>query len=161
MSLQTQRTGFFRTKEQCSDNDESTVSGRILNDSKNKQKSHKNKKNNKNNEKNKKTEKSKVYNSEFEINKIRRPVKRGRKKIRDTYLNILSTNAASLKEKVNSFKSEVLRTNAGIFTIQETHYSKKGKIKVDDYELFEAIRQNKEKGGTLIGVHKALKPGDD
>ena len=33
----------------------------------------------------------------------------------------------------------------------------KGKVKIENFETFEAIRK-KEKGGTIIGVHKALKP---
>ena len=44
-----------------------------------------------------------------------------------------------------------------MFTIQESHFGKKGKLKVENYEIFEAIRK-KQKGGTIIGVHKGLKP---
>ena len=40
----------------------------------------------------------------------------------------------------------------------ETHYSRKGRLNLPDFEIFEAIRKGKEKGGTMIGVHKALKP---
>ena len=47
--------------------------------------------------------------------------------------------------------------NIWIFTIQETHYPTKGKIQIENYEVFEAIRK-KVKGGTAIGVHKALQP---
>ena len=48
---------------------------------------------------------------------------------------------------------------AGIVTLQETHYRKKGKLneRLNDFEVFEAIRK-KVKGGTLIAVHKSLKP---
>ena len=49
--------------------------------------------------------------------------------------------------------------NAGIVTLQETHFSKKGKFndKLSEFEVFEAIRR-KVKGGTAIIVHKSLKP---
>ena len=35
---------------------------------------------------------------------------------------------------------------------------KKGRFKHEDFEIFEAIRQNKEKGGCMIGIHKSLEP---
>ena len=73
-------------------------------------------------------------------------------------LNIFSTNAAGLKAKVESCKYEIKDTNAAIFTIQETHFEKKGKFRVEGFEVFESIRKNKKDGGTLIGVHNALQP---
>ena len=59
---------------------------------------------------------------------------------------------------MKSFKQELKRSKAGIFTLQETHFKTKGKLKVDDFEVFESIRKGKENGGTAIGVHKALQP---
>ena len=72
-------------------------------------------------------------------------------------LTIFSTNSAGLKSKLASFKNELKSTKAAIFTVQETHFNKKGKLKVENFEIFEAIR-TKQKGGTIIGVHKALSP---
>ena len=48
---------------------------------------------------------------------------------------------------------------AGIITLQETHFKRKGTLngKLSDYEFFEAIRKRK-KGGTLDGAHKSLDP---
>ena len=83
--------------------------------------------------------------------------KRGNKKHKASELCIMSTNAAQLKGKFKSFKSELVSSNAAVFTIQETHYATKGKVCIENFEIFEAIRK-KEKGGTMIGVHKALKP---
>jgi hypothetical protein len=83
--------------------------------------------------------------------------KRGRGKKKETSLNIFSTNSAGLKSKIQSFKHEIKTTNSAIFTAQETHFVKKGKFKLDGFEIFESIRKKKG-GGTLIGVHKALKP---
>ena len=45
-----------------------------------------------------------------------------------------------------------------MFTIQETNHKNKGKYKNDEYQIFEAIRKNKEKGGTMLGIHKSLEP---
>ena len=56
-----------------------------------------------------------------------------------------------------SFKSELKRSGAAVFTIQETHFKKKGKLKVENFEIFESIRK-KEKGGTVVGAHKSLNP---
>ena len=81
----------------------------------------------------------------------------GKKKKKEQYLNIFSTNAAQLGGKLHSFKSELKETNASVFTVQETHYATKGKLTIENYEIFEAIR-NKAKGGTAIGVMKGLKP---
>ena len=89
--------------------------------------------------------------------KVKKKVKRGRKKSSEKFLNIFSTNAAQLKGKLDSFKSELKLTNAAVFTVQETHYPVKGKFMIEDYEIFEAIRK-KEKGGTMVGVHSALQP---
>ena len=71
---------------------------------------------------------------------------------------MLSNNIAGLKCKVQSLKSKLKDTNASLFTLQETHFLKKGQLEVKDYEIFEAIRKTKENGGTLLGAHKDLKP---
>ena len=88
----------------------------------------------------------------------RRKGKRGKGKSKEILLKIFSTNAAGLKLKIQSLKNEINTTNAAIFTVQETHFAKKGKLKVDGFEIFEAIRQKKKDGGTLMGIHKGLKP---
>ena len=58
---------------------------------------------------------------------------------------------------MTSFKSKILASKAGLFTIQETHFTSKVKVKIENFETFEAIRK-KDKGGTLIGVYNALNP---
>ena len=101
---------------------------------------------------------SEEENHQNKVNKNRKnKVKRGNKKRKDAGLNIMSTNAAQLKGKLNSFKSELKSCNAGVFTVQETHYATKGKLQIENFENFEAIRK-KVKGGWMIGVHKGLKP---
>ena len=92
------------------------------------------------------------------LNQKKKKVKRGGKKHKKSEpLVIFSTNAAGLKFKENSLKNVLKELNAGIFTIQETHFAKKGQFKLQDFEIFEAIR-TKDKGGTMIGAHKALDP---
>ena len=29
---------------------------------------------------------------------------------------------------------------------------------MEDFEIYEVIRKNKEKGGTILGIHKSLEP---
>ena len=62
-----------------------------------------------------------------------------------------------MQGKLQSFYEELKLSSASIFTLQETHFSNKGKIKVENFEIFEAIR-TKAKGGTVIGVHTGMKP---
>ena len=84
-------------------------------------------------------------------------IKRGLKNRNETLLCMMSANAAQLKGKLNSFKSELKASNSALFTLQECHYATKGKVQIENYEIFEAIRK-KVKGGSMIGAHKALKP---
>ena len=72
-------------------------------------------------------------------------------------LVLFTVNANGMKKKEHSLISTIKQIKAGLFTIQETNYTKKGKLKVDEYDNYEAIRK-KEGGGTLIGVHKTLYP---
>ena len=93
-------------------------------------------------------------------NKRKNKVKRGGrkyKKYNSEILTMFSTNAAGLKCRLESFKDEIRKSNAAIFTIQESHFRKKGKLKINNYEIFEAIRK-KQKGVLMIGVHKSFNP---
>ena len=59
---------------------------------------------------------------------------------------------------MKSLKCELIILNSSAFTLQETHFTSKGQMKHEDFEMFEAIRKGKKDGGTMIGVHKALRP---
>ena len=76
----------------------------------------------------------------------------------EQYLSILSTNACDLKHKSKDLKNKVRYFNSGVFAVQETHYRKKGMFRMKDYHIFESIRKNKEKGGTMLGIQIGLKP---
>ena len=78
--------------------------------------------------------------------------------IKEMCVHILSTNADGLKQKSKDLKDKVKYFETSIFAIQETHYHKKGMIKMDNFHIFEAIRKNKEQGGSLLGVHVGLNP---
>ena len=73
-------------------------------------------------------------------------------------LKIFSTNCAGVVYgKLDSLKSEVKSTEATVVTVQETHCRRKGRIQIDNMEVFEAIR-TKKGGGTMCAVHKELNP---
>ena len=73
------------------------------------------------------------------------------------FLSVFTANANGLKNKVHSLKSIITNLAAGIFTIQESNYNKRGQLNLENWEIFEAIRKKKG-GGTILGAHKALKP---
>ena len=55
----------------------------------------------------------------------KKKIKRGKKKHNVQSLNIFSSNAAQLRGKLESFHHELKVNNASVFTLQETHFSKK------------------------------------
>ena len=69
------------------------------------------------------------------------------------HVKLFSTNGAGIKNgKVDSLNAEVRSTKCNIVTIQETHSTQKGKIKMDkEFVIFESIRKKKG-GGTLIAA---------
>ena len=71
-------------------------------------------------------------------------------------LNIFSNNCNGANLKVESLKFEIKRTRSLIFTLQETPFSKKGRIAIENFAVFEAIRIKEH--GTMLGVHVKLKP---
>ena len=58
---------------------------------------------------------------------------------------------------MQSLKNQIKNLDIGIFLVQETHFSRKGMLKLENYEVFESIR-GKKHGGSLIEVHKSLEP---
>ena len=50
--------------------------------------------------------------------------------------------------KVKSLKWEVRRIISLIFTLQETHFYRKGRVKIDDFKIFEAIHMKEHYRGS-------------
>ena len=98
-----------------------------------------------NHEKSKKSIKDK---NEKDTNKV---------EVNDQSMNILTVNAADLRMKVKSLKSIIHKQNITIFSVQETHYNKKGKFLLENFVIFEAIRA-KQGGGSLVGIKGELQP---
>ena len=70
---------------------------------------------------------------------------------------MLTANAAGMKSKILSLTSLLTTLKIGIFTLQETHFMKKGKIQIQGWQTFESIRKLKG-GGSMIGAHDSLSP---
>ena len=69
---------------------------------------------------------------------------------------MFSNNIGGANLKLDCLKAELKRTNSLIFNLPETHFQKKGKIQIDDFQIYESIRQKKH--GSVIGVHVSLQP---
>ena len=78
--------------------------------------------------------------------------------VKETSFNILSTNANGLKYKAEDLKNKIKYFDSAIFAIQETHFTRKGKFKLQNFNIFESIRKNKEQGGSMLGIHMGLQP---
>ena len=73
-------------------------------------------------------------------------------------LKVFSTNAAGLANgKLESFYKVIDKLKPNIICLQETHFRKKGRLRMTNYNVFESIRTNKG-GGTLVACHKNLNP---
>ena len=73
-------------------------------------------------------------------------------------IKIFSTSAAGILSKGESLVNEIHATSANIVTVQETHCTRKGRIKMHpSFVIFEAIRKAKH-GGTMCAVHDDYSP---
>ena len=91
-----------------------------------------------------------------------------RKRVKDisTCVRFMGVNSAGLKSKFTTFKKVLSELKPSVFFIQETKFKTEGKLKLDNYSVFELIRKNREGGGLAIGCANSLKPawvreGDD
>ena len=71
----------------------------------------------------------------------------------------MGVNDAGLCSKLFTFKKVVDELKTSVFFIEETKLKEAGKIKLDNYIIFEKIRKTKINGGGLaIGCVKELNP---
>ena len=74
-------------------------------------------------------------------------------------MTIFGANANGILGKQDSLKNNILHFLPGVFFIQESKVSRKGQIKIENYEIFEVVRPNCPTGGSILtGVHKNLNP---
>ena len=82
-------------------------------------------------------------------------------------LRFLGVNAAGIKSKMTSFKNVLNGLNPSVFFIEETKIKVPGRLKFENYDVFELVRESQDGGGGLaIGCLKDLqavwvRAGDD
>ena len=86
------------------------------------------------------------------------PTKNSTLNTRQNTVNILTTNAAGLRYKAGDLNNKIKHFDSTIFSVQETHFARKGRFEINKYIIFEAIRKGKQKGGSMLGVHVDLCP---
>ena len=90
--------------------------------------------------------------------KFRRGIRKNRKPYKKN-LRFLGVNSAGLKSKITSFRKVVSDLNPSVFFIQETKFQNTGKLKLENYIIYEFVRQNGDGGGGLaLGCDKDLNP---
>ena len=78
-------------------------------------------------------------------------------KLKDKVLTIFGTNANGILGKKDSLISNIHQLQPAVFFIQESKVSRKGQLKIENYEIFEVVRPNCPSGGSILtGVHKNL-----
>ena len=70
----------------------------------------------------------------------------------------MGNNICGILSKKESLLSNLEKFKIGIFTLQETKLSHKGLIKIPSYVIFEVLRNGKEGGSLMTGVHENLDP---
>ena len=75
-----------------------------------------------------------------------------------THIRFMGVNSAGLRSKLPTFKKVLSDLKPSVFFVQETKFKTEGKLKLDNYVIFELIRRNKEGGGLALGCEKSLKP---
>ena len=75
-------------------------------------------------------------------------------------------NAAGLKSKLLTFKKMLNELNPSVFLIEETKFKEKGKFKINNFIIFELVRQSRDGGVLALGCIKEMNPvlvrkGDD
>ena len=91
--------------------------------------------------------------------KKRRRGKRNRAKHISKSLRFLGVNSAGLKQKLSTFKKVIKELEPSVFFIEESKFREEGKFKIDNYIIFELVRESRDGGGGLaLGCVKELKP---
>ena len=92
----------------------------------------------------------------------RKRVRRGKRKSSQGFeksLRFMGVNSAGLKSKMTTFKKVLNDLQPSVFCIEETKYKETGKLKFENYVVFESVRGNGVAGGGLaLGCLTDLNP---
>ena len=71
----------------------------------------------------------------------------------------MGVNAGGLRPKLLTFKKILNELKPSVFLIEETKYKDEGKMKIENYLIFELVRKSRDGGGGLaLGCLKELNP---
>ena len=87
--------------------------------------------------------------------------KRGKRKNSKNFsktLRFLGVNAAGLQSKILSFKKVLSELKPSVFFLEETKMKYEGKIRIENYLIFEKVRQKRSGRGIALGCIKDLNP---
>ena len=74
-------------------------------------------------------------------------------------MTIFGTNANGILAKKDSLVNSIHQLQPGVIFIQESKVSRKGQLKIENYEIFEVVRENCPTGGSILtAIHKNLNP---
>ena len=73
-------------------------------------------------------------------------------------LTIIGNNCAGLKAKLFSFRNLVNVQKPAVVMVQETKLYRKGTIQLENFCIFEKLRDNNEGGGLMTIIHENLQP---
>ena len=57
-----------------------------------------------------------------------------------------------------TFRKVISELKPSVFFIEESKYKEEGKLKLENYIIFELVRENRDGGGLALGCVKELKP---
>ena len=81
------------------------------------------------------------------------------KQARNKVLTVFGTNCNGILGKKDSLLANIQHFQPGVFFLQETKVGRKGQIKIENYEIFEVVRENCPTGGSILTcIHKNLHP---
>ena len=73
-------------------------------------------------------------------------------------LRFLAVNANGLRSKLRTFKQVLSKLNPAVFFVEESKYRDAGRLKLENYIIFELIRKDKDGGGLALGCAQELQP---
>ena len=73
-------------------------------------------------------------------------------------MRFVGVNAAGLKSKFFTFKKVINELKPSVFFVKESKFREEGKLKMDNYIIFESVRDSREGGGLAIGCVRDLCP---
>ena len=93
------------------------------------------------------------------MKKTRRGRRKGNKnKNISKSLRLVGVYCAGLSNKLFTFKKMVAELKPSVFFLEETKYKEEGKLKLDNFVIFELVRESKEGGGLALGWVTELNP---